>query len=275
VFGLDGGKPFMAVMSNGQHVVVALRGSYTLEEWAGNFAYNLVSNAAFGTVTLGGRSVDGFTRTAQALWPRLKQALDAEVFAADSAVTRVTFTGHSLGGTVGAILSAVTAEYIATTLPRDAAAQKRVECVTFGSSPAGDAQLAEFVAARVNVRSLLFQTDLTPLLPCERMPVCTITPVPTDAGADGILWTGFTPTHGRMTIAPENMPTDVAVWQSTGVILGPNDPLSKYAVKRLAAHNCAYTCVLAKYGGYASDECHIGAGDAEEGHTACWTGPVV
>jgi hypothetical protein len=273
VFGLDGGKPFMAAMSNGAHFVVAVRGTYTVAEWELGLAWNLLpaSRAPFEAVTLSGRFHFGFAKVAQQLWVGLKQAIDAEVLAPGSAVTRVTVTGHSLGAGVGTILSAVAAEYIATATAA-APCAIAVEGVFFGLASGGDAQFADWVAARVNLRSLAFENDPITLLACESMPACANTPVQTNVEADGDAWTGYSRTHGRITILATDLPTEVDVWQSTAQFY----PLDKYPLKRLATHNCAYTCALAKYGGYLSDECHIGAGDPEPGHTTCpWSGPVV
>jgi hypothetical protein len=257
----------MAAVSNGAHLAVAVRGTSTDDELELEFAHNLVNGAAFAPVTLGGRSHAGATRAAQQLWPGLKAAIDAEVLAPGSNVTRLTVTGYSLGGAIGTILSAVAAEYIAIAAPRAVA----VEGVFFGSSTIGDAPLADWVAARVNLRSLAFENDVAATMPCESMPACADTPVPTDAGAEGIAWTGYTPTRGRATILATAMPTEVDVWASTEKA----EPEEAFWPKLLASHSCAYTCAIAKYGGYASDECHIGAGEPEPGHTACPSGPVV
>jgi hypothetical protein len=255
----------MLAASDGAHVVVAIRSAASPQEVGWENEVILIPDSPFAPVTLGGRTRSGLTYIAQKLWRGLQPAIDAEVLAPGSAVTRVTFTGHSLGAAVGTILSAVAAEYIATT----AAAAPRaiaVEGMFFGSPSVGDAQFADWVAARVNLRSLAFKNDLVASLPCASMPVCDFMP-PTSAGAV----VGHAPTHGRATIPAAAMPTEVDVWESTNRLF----PLDKYPLKRQAAHNCAYTCALAKYGGYASDECHIALADPEPGHTACPSGLVV
>jgi hypothetical protein len=129
-----------------------------------DLAYSLYTNKKFSPsgknfpgATFSGATHRGFTDAANALWPSVRAAIDAEVLARGAALTSVVVSGHSLGGGVGGLLAYQAARYLSARGKRRRLPP--VAAVLFGTPAAGDAAFMADLAARVNVRSVVFSED--------------------------------------------------------------------------------------------------------------------
>lgn len=125
------------------HLVVIYRGSVIGEDWVTNFDYNLISpqETQSGVDCMKGRVHEGYFKLLQTQLHTLRRVVET------LNPTRVTVTGHSLGGAMAHLAS----YYIATTFP-----QLNVEAVVVGAPQVADQEFFEDYRMKVNSRSIAF-----------------------------------------------------------------------------------------------------------------------
>jgi hypothetical protein len=284
--------PFAAVMVNPaiNTMAVVMRGTATNAEWLLDFDYNMVKMPA--GVDVPGLVHRGALTAYEAIAPAINAALDAQVLAPGSTITRITFTGHSLGSGVAQLAAAAAAARLA-----NAGSPAIVDALLFAPVNVGSPLFVAAYDAVVNSRRVVFEYDVVPQIPCKAQFACSAkkVKVPTD---EGVLpkypyeWTG-----GTVTLRAAEMGPQAKYWagldrinlchllqqldgekeegKRRGAGLRGGQTHTNIAPPPLflsATHVCSYMCATSAFTGRTDDWCLLRSGATPEetaAHSYC------
>jgi hypothetical protein len=135
--------PFAVSYTRGDEMLVVVRGTIDAAEWQRDFQYQHAKPSKTAPFKFPGNVHAGFFAVFEDLAGPM---IDTEI--KTRAPKKVTFTGHSLGGSVAALL----AFYASMSLPETTTS----ELISFGAPNVGDAVFSKAFNAKVNNRHLTF-----------------------------------------------------------------------------------------------------------------------
>ncbi len=252
-FVLERGQgPFAVTSVRGDEMVVVIRGTVYPGEWQRDFQYAHAPAADVAPYGFPGNVHAGFFAVFKAL---AKALVDDEVVGRKP--TRVTFTGHSLGGSVGALL----AYYATQKLP----ATTTVELVSFGAPNVGDAAFVAAFNEKVNNRHLTFtgvgaqgdsyhMGDWISQAPCGAVTTCPllndmsgvdrVTSSSTEAETSSYSYTAL---GGAVPFTSAQL-NNSATWAL-------RSDVTSLRYSPVASHVCSYQCFTAPSVGDPDDKC--------------------
>lgn len=244
--------PFAVSFTRDKEMLVVVRGTIYSAEWQRNFQYQHADPTETAAYRMPGGVHAGFF----AVFKDLAEALiDDEI--KRRAPSKVTFTGHSLGGSVGALL----AFYTTHVLPRT-----QVELVSFGAPNVGDATFSSAFNARVRNRHLAFSGvgsegdsyfigDWISQVPCGAVTTCPLlsemSSVDLNGSPSGQRQANESYSYmalgGSVPFTPAQMQNG-RTWALRSDVTG-------FRYSPVAAHTCSYMCFTAPSVGDAYDQC--------------------
>eukprot|EP00879_Flechtneria_rotunda_P024015 GHRR01025436.1.p1 GENE.GHRR01025436.1~~GHRR01025436.1.p1 ORF type:complete len:470 (+),score=104.98 GHRR01025436.1:442-1851(+) len=229
--------PTVAVLksADGKHLAVHFRGTRTGYEYRVELPYIQVQDDNYpGMVNL------GFLTFANTLWPQLEPVLIREVV--NGNITEVTFAGHSLGAATS-MLSAYRAQTLLDKLLPAVSKPKLVlGTLTFAQPNVGNPEFAAAVNKNINIRTIMFEHDVIPQLPCEPYMMACPPPNSVPSWAPGVKQWPYISGGGQITFTAGTMPQQPQAWTR----------LDEINVCRLfqwytASHVCSYPCWFSQF----------------------------
>lgn len=251
-------RPYLAIFKKANTMYVVFRGTGSKLEWNTNFEYDRVKSARFSANEAEGEIHRGFLRVFRVMWPAVRSALDREVVAAGGGVTRVVFTGHSQGSPVAAMSAHASLRYLKNAKVTGAT----IEAVIFASPLPGNSVFVKSIAKSVNLRSLVFDTDIISKVPCQSakkdktkaIPACAAPPalVPTKTSEKTSI-VDYQPFAGNILITATRMPIQQDAWAKTNMVT-----LAQAATELRAGHFCSFSCFLSTQSqGFVRNACDL------------------
>jgi len=251
--------PFAVSYTKGDEMLVVVRGTIYSAEWQRDFQYQHAKPSKTAPFKFPGNVHAGFFAVFEDLAGPL---IDQEI--KTRAPKKVTFTGHSLGGSVAALL----AFYASMSLPETTT----TELISFGAPNVGDAAFVKAFNAKVNNRHLTFSGvgsqddsyligDWIGQVPCGPVTTCPLLTemssvnttqqqeqqrTQTQAQQEEVSY-DYTALGGAVPFTAADM-LNSKTWRARSDVAG-------FRYSPVASHVCSYLCFTAPSVGDDHDQC--------------------
>lgn len=251
--------PFAVSYTRGDEMLVVVRGTIYSHEWSRDLQYQHAKPSETAPFQFPGNVHAGFFAVFEDLAGPM---IDEEI--KTRAPKKVTFTGHSLGGSVAALL----AFYACVSLPETTT----TELISFGAPNVGDAMFSKAFDAKVNNRHLTFSGvgsqgdsyligDWIGQVPCGPVTTCPLlTEMSTvnlgqqqqqqqmqAQGLQEVVSYNYTALGGAVPFTAADM-LNSKTWTARSDVAG-------FRYSPVASHVCSYLCFTAPSVGDEHDQC--------------------